>query len=115
MRYVELCRVRVENGDQVQYEVAVNHGGKTIFTLGVDEKSKVIRAGTELVVRRPVTDLDGEEALPRDVDVTAECVVELRRSTTSNGHYPFQSNRSGRYRIGHVSGATVSFRIMRRT
>lgn len=106
MAYREIQRIKLENGDRIWCD----------------------RNGTEMVVARIVPDPE-----PREVDVTAECSVELRKSSSSGGHYvaivhgdrvrfalgvdekskiiPFQSSR---YHIEHAEGATVSFRVTKR-
>lgn len=113
MPYEAIQRIKVENGDRVRYD----------------------KCGTEMVIERFVP--DPEPPRPKEVDVTDECRAELRRSKTSGGHYvaiihddkvlfalgvdeksrvlPFQSSWSGRYHMGHVEGATVSFKITKRT
>ena len=90
--------------------------------------------GNEVVIER--YDLKPCEPLPsREIDVTDECSVELRESKSSGGHYvgilhgdlllfalgvddkskviPLRESRG--YRLEHVQGAVVSFRVTKRT
>lgn len=104
-----------------------------VYKIGLRKGERVVvyrEADGLVVVRVPC---EHTPRKPREVDVTAECTAELRKSKSSGGYYvgiihegsvvfalgvdeksksiPFGN---GRYTLEHSPDATVSFRVKRR-